>query len=115
MIPLIISDRKITELLFEVMKGKRSQTELVGKLRDYRRFKDALSEIEKLELEVRIMLGFYNPKKLPIKIITSSFSENNGKHVKFFEKMAYIEIVHIDLTRGKSFLKINEEALENGS
>jgi len=90
--PILVQlhDRSIVEILHELMQGRKTHVELIRKLKDPRKLKNGLSEIEKLELQLRLYFGFYKTTKIPIHVLKESSSESNGKSVRYYEKNSYI-------------------------
>ena len=119
MIWIPIDDRATVELLHAMQQGKKTQPELVARLRDYRRLKQGLSFIERLEMELRISFGLCKVKSIPIQvpegtsinILKRSYGTSNGKKVKCYERNHYLRIIDINMENGKALIAIDEEAL----
>ena len=108
-----VRDQATVELLKAVKEGKKSQTELVRMLRDYRKFKQALSVLDEIEIELRLAFGIYTRERINLDthLLKRTRGKHNGRTRSFYEKNAYLDIIKIDIEKGVALIGFDEEAL----
>ncbi len=109
-----VDDQATVELLQALKEGKKPQSELVKRLRgDYRRLRKAINILDKIEIDIRISIGYYKPIKIPIKVLKKTFGTHNGRTKTFLEINSELEIINLDYEKGEAKIAIDEEVFNH--